>query len=89
MLPLRDWPARRVIAAWLIWGATLAVLAIAVRNPRFWDPILRVFSSQDLQVTAVHVSASPWALMLGVVGPPLLLTLLWVWLRRKPPGAPA
>ena len=87
MLRFRNWPARRIIAVWLIWGAALAVLTVAVRDPRFRGAILWALSSEDVQVTGIHMSASPFALMLGIVGPPLLLTLLWVWLRRKPPRA--
>jgi hypothetical protein len=61
-----------------------------VGSARFWAFVLRPFISDDAQVTGVHVSAGPlWALLLCILGPPLLLTLFWVWLRRKPPRAPA
>ena len=99
----RHWRARDLLGAWIVyWAALLAVVlgpaALALWRMRGAAPNTSsaAFSFGDEGVVASvtrhgatvwSMAASGWTVLLSLVGPPLLLWLVWLLLR--PRAAPA
>ncbi|MFL5563207.1 MAG: hypothetical protein ACJ79K_17205 [Gemmatimonadaceae bacterium] len=85
-MSLRAWPLWRIILIWLAWPVALALVFVGTAAFIVWRSEARAikthamlppqYSDFTLQVGSIPVALVMW------VGPPLLLTLLWVWRRR-------
>ena len=83
---LRAWPLWRIILIWVAWPVSLALVLVATATVIVWRSEARPVSSDAIlppqysdfrfQVGSIPVALLVW------VGPPLLLTLLWLWRRR-------
>ena len=78
---LRSWGLRGLVASWVVYWAVLLVIVLAPFARQYWD----------LQRTDGHgtinlgYSGSALRLVLLLVGPPLLMTLLWIAARPRRP----
>ena len=83
---LRDWPARRIALVWLAWPAVIALAMFVLMAVITWRPTpdaLRVrMLPPEWSDFTLSVSNYPVAL-LYLLGPPALLTGIWVWHRSR------
>ena len=85
-MSLRAWSPWRITLVWLAWPITLALGRVATGSILVWRAEARAvqaravlapqYSDFTLQIGSVPAALLVW------VGPPLLLTLLWLWRRR-------
>ena len=83
---LRAWPLWRIILIWLAWPISVALVLVATAAIIVWRsearPVgARVVLPPQYSDFSFHVGSVPAALLVWV-GPPFLLTLLWLWRRR-------
>ena len=101
----RHWRARHLLGAWIVyWAALLAVVlgpaALALWRMRGAPPntssAALSFGDEGVVArvavqgaTAWSMTASGWTVLLWVIGPPLLLWLVWLLLRPRAAPVPA
>ena len=80
-MALRDWRLRRVLGLSVLWIAMVLVALVArsIAFARRYQPQ----PSNDFYVVFLHMPGGLWTLL----GPPLLLVLAWLVLRRSRPAS--
>lgn len=86
-MSLRDWPPSRIVLVWLAWPMCVVLVLFAVATFITWRAERRplqpgVVLPPQYSDFSIHVSSVPAALAFWC-GPPLLLTLVWFWLRSR------
>jgi hypothetical protein len=85
-MSLRHWSPLRIAAIWLAWPFVLAcigvvLIIIAIRNEPHAIPG-RVMLPVQWSDISVEVD-NAWMAGLALLGPPALLTAIWLWRRRR------
>ena len=86
-MSLRDWPPSRIVLVWLAWPGCVVLVLFAVATFIIWRPTGRTlrpgmvlrpqYSDFRFHFTSVPAAVAFWC------GPPLLLTLIWLWQRSR------
>jgi hypothetical protein len=84
MAPLDTRTSRRILALWLAWFGLLAAL-IGLKARREWQRRASAGPEQhtDLVYSVVVDKRTLLKTILAVVGPPGILTWVWLYLRRR------
>jgi len=78
---LRSWALRRLVASWVVYWVVLLVIVLAPFARQYWE-----IHRADVHGTInLGYSGSALRLVLLLVGPPLLMTLLWIAARPRRP----
>ena len=87
-MSIREWSGWRIAAVWLAWPALLLAVAAAATALVVWRPapgVMRVRAQLPPQLSDVSGRVdSVLAAALLLLGPPALLTGLWLWRRARP-----
>jgi hypothetical protein len=75
-MAIRDWRPRWILTLSLVW--VLGVIAASVARAALWARSVAPPVSNDEIYVVVRLWGGGWALL----GPPLLLTLIWLFARR-------
>jgi hypothetical protein len=78
---LRNWGLGRLVASWIVYWVVLLALGLAPVARQYWA-IRRADGHGTIDFTW---SGSSLQMVLLVVGPPLLVTLLWLATRPRRP----
>jgi hypothetical protein len=96
MRPLVTWSGQRVFTLWLVWFALLAsAFALYIRSERSSQAPVAAQRTPDVEQhtdLVISVVGNPTVLrlkaLLLLLGPPGLLTVLWLYARQRRHRAP-
>lgn len=78
---LRNWGLRGLVASWVVYWTVLVVVWLAPLAIRYWELERR----SGHGTINLSFSADGLSMILLIVGPPLLMTVLWLATRPRRP----
>jgi hypothetical protein len=82
-MSLREWRLRRVIALGVIWMLVVLAVLAAGTTLRAREYYREHPADQDVYFVMMHLPGGLWTLF----GPPVLLTVAWLVMRRSRPAS--
>lgn len=85
-MSLRDWSPWRIALIWLAWPASVAFALFVVATVIVWRSESRAMHARaalPAQYSDFRIDTSRPAALAFWLGPPLLLTAIWLWRRTR------
>ena len=91
-MSLREWTGWRVTAAWVLWfvlacGGALAAAIVYARAHEPPAPRATGHAAGPVIGPSFSIALNGWLILGVLLGPPALLTAIWLWKRRQHPRA--